>query len=233
MKKWIAWILALALLCSGMAFAEREKITMDPEMAELLNAFNDRRKKEMAEQQAAAAIGSQSPEEDIRRVQELLCALGRLEFISGKYDADTIAAVARFQEEMNAQGESLSVNGMADVQTVELLEKQAEAAKLQVVSFNDAALEAIIRQQLGKDTGDIIAEELQVITSLDLSDSDVQDISALRYMPNLDTLAIRGVPVSDISVLEYLPNLKRLYAEDMPHLDFSALEGKEGLIIYK
>lgn len=48
--------------------------------------------------------------------------------ITGLYDEATLQAVTQFQTDMNAQGASLTVTGLCDAQTLQLLEQQAVLA---------------------------------------------------------------------------------------------------------
>jgi peptidoglycan hydrolase-like protein with peptidoglycan-binding domain len=59
-----------------------------------------------------------------REVQELLCALGQLEVVTGRFDRRTLDAVARFQA-----GAGLPVDGVPDARTADALLKAARPCR--------------------------------------------------------------------------------------------------------
>jgi len=69
----------------------------------------------------------------------------------------------------------------------------------EVVHFKDPALEAAVREALGKETGDITAKEMAGLSELDASDRGIQDLSGLEYATNLRVLHLSKNKISDIS----------------------------------
>jgi Leucine-rich repeat (LRR) protein len=77
--------------------------------------------------------------------------------------------------------------------------------------FDDKKLEAVIREALGKPTGDITLEELAGISELDASMKGILSINALQYMTNLEKLEIYGNEISDLTPLKSLVRLREIY----------------------
>ena len=95
----------------------------------------------------------------------------------------------------------------------------SETPAPEIVAFNDAVLEAKVREAMGKSEGDITLEEAQAVTELDFSnewqanmseDQMIKDISALEYFPNLTKLVLTFNAVTDISVLSGMSQLRIL-----------------------
>ena len=72
-------------------------------------------------------------------------------------------------------------------------------------------------------------ENLTNLTSLYLSDNQISDISFLEKLPNLTSLYLSDNQISDISFLEKLPNLTSLYLSDNQISDISFLENLPNL----
>jgi len=85
-----------------------------------------------------------------------------------------------------------------------------------IVIFNDAILEARIREEMGKPEGDITLEEAAAVTKLSIDNSwpppeeVITDISALKYFVNLKDLSVQFHGITDISPLSGLTNLTGL-----------------------
>ena len=103
-----------------------------------------------------------------------------------------------------------------------------------VVVFNDEILEARVRTNMNKPTGDIRISEAEEVTFLDLSSANpgvpyeekIKDISALVYFTNLSSVYLNWNDVSDLSPLAGLNNLEALYLWGNEQItDFSPLAG--------
>ena len=115
--------------------------------------------------------------------------------------------------------------------------------------FRDAALRRVVEQALGKSAGDgISAEEMAGLqrlrvsadpgvwdltgmelatglTSLEISGSDVTDLSPLAGLTNLRQLVLRDNPIVDLSPVAGLTNLEALILRDNPIVDLSPVAG--------
>ena len=99
------------------------------------------------------------------------------------------------------------------------------------IEWNDAALEAKMREITGIYSGDIMYSDVKDITELDLSNPDgssydndkIKDISALSSLKNLKSLNLGGNQISDISDLRNLTNLTKLKLYENQISDISAI----------
>ena len=98
-----------------------------------------------------------------------------------------------------------------------------------VMSWGDAELEKAMREITGIQDRDIMLSDVWELTSLDLSDTQVSDISVLGGLTNLQELDLYNTSVSDISVLRNLTNLKTLDLSGTQVSDISALESLTNL----
>lgn len=89
----------------------------------------------------------------------------------------------------------------------------------EVIVFTDAVLEAKVRAAMDKPEGDITVAEAGAMTELNLSnewqsqipeETQIKDISSLKYFPNLTDLRMCFHAVSDISVLAEIKGLNVL-----------------------
>ncbi len=78
------------------------------------------------------------------------------------------------------------------------------------VLFSSPALEAAIREQVGKATGPILTSDVAGITKLSLKNKDIDGIEALAYCIGLKELDLGGNRISDITVLMNLAKLTKL-----------------------
>jgi len=76
-----------------------------------------------------------------------------------------------------------------------------------VVTFADAAFEALIRSKLGKPTGDITDIDMETITALVGEGWAITDITGIEYCTNLVTLNLANNSIVSIALLEDLINL--------------------------
>ena len=100
----------------------------------------------------------------------------------------------------------------------------------ETVVFPDANLEKAIREALGKPAGEqIIAADLDKLTSLCAGFYGIGDLSGLENCTNLTELSIAGCNVSDISCLSSLTNLRVLSLSGNPISDISPLSSLTNL----
>ena len=93
-----------------------------------------------------------------------------------------------------------------------------------IVTFNDENLETKVREALGFYDRDIQASDMEILDTLSLSYSGIQDLKGLEYAINLRHLYIYGNDISDISPLKGLTKLAYLDMEVNNVSDISTLE---------
>lgn len=79
-----------------------------------------------------------------------------------------------------------------------------------VVEFPDANLDAFIRDQIHKPTGDIMASDLRGVWFMFAGSSSISDLSGLEYLTDLYVLELGGNSISEISPLGNLTKLSCL-----------------------
>ncbi len=111
--------------------------------------------------------------------------------------------------------------------TVDIAGNMSQASEALTVSVNtvrDAALLAGIREELNIPAGTTVTQaNLLELTSLDLSGSDVSDLTFLQSATNLKELDLSDTQVSDISALSSLTNLEELDLSGTPVEDITPL----------
>ncbi len=96
----------------------------------------------------------------------------------------------------------------------------------QVVEFPDPALEAVIRDAIGKhEDEDIFISDLLSITTLHANSQGISDITGIEYCVNLQTLHLADNQIADISALSGLVKLNILYLHYNRISDICALSG--------
>ena len=104
-----------------------------------------------------------------------------------------------------------------------------------VVVFSDTALEAKVREVMGKPEGDITVAEAEAVVKLDLSNESfddmnsqnggIRDISALKYFTNLEELNLCYNDISDFTPLAELTSIQVLGFNGIRPKDLSVLKG--------
>jgi len=97
------------------------------------------------------------------------------------------------------------------------------------VTIPDSALEVALRNALNKPEGPIYKSDLESLTSLDLVEKNISDISALSGLSNLKELYLGKNNISDISALSGLSKLKTLSLWENNISGISALSGLSNL----
>lgn len=93
----------------------------------------------------------------------------------------------------------------------------------QYVQFHDKTFAGVIRELYGRD--DFTGSELQDVSSLVITDnSELTNISDLKYFKNLKELTIHNCAIEDISVLSELQYLKKVDLSDNNIVDLSVFE---------
>jgi hypothetical protein len=95
----------------------------------------------------------------------------------------------------------------------------------ETVNFPDANLEQVIRDAIGKPTGDIDESDLVGLTELDASNKFIFSIEGLEYCTDLVTLSLQENNILDLSPLAVLTGLETLDLEDNGFSNVAPLAG--------
>lgn len=116
----------------------------------------------------------------------------------------------------------------------------AEPTPEPVVIFTDAALEARVREAVGKPEGDITVSEAAAVKKLDLSNTSfddmnsknggIHDISDLKYFTGLEDLNLSFNDLHDLSPLADLTSLTSLGFTGIKADDLTVLKGLTNLV---
>lgn len=118
-------------------------------------------------------------------------------------------------------GQSLSIKGYA--------------TEDKVVDFPDANLERLIRETIGKKTGDIYTDELVNITELKGDNRRISNLEGIQYLSNLQKVFLGNNNIADISLLAGLKKLKwvSLYGNNITNIyALKDLENLQVVTIY-
>jgi hypothetical protein len=100
-------------------------------------------------------------------------------------------------------------------------------AVAETVNFPDPKLEQVIRDAIGKPTGDIDSSDLVSLTDLDAHDKGIGNLEGLQHCIDLVTLDLSGNSISDLTPLASLLDLEDLELNDN---DFSSVVPLAGLV---
>lgn len=98
-----------------------------------------------------------------------------------------------------------------------------------VITFQDATVEVVIRKQLGIYGGDITAEDMKSITSLDLSGNMISNLGDLSHCVNLNTLWLNNNKISSLWQISGLTKLTYLNLSNNSITDISSLSTLKSL----
>lgn len=91
------------------------------------------------------------------------------------------------------------------------------------VSFDDQALDQLVRENLGLEGVQLSYYDLEKLRSLDLSSSQVKDLSGLEHAKGLEEL-ILDKAMGNLEVISELKNLKKLSLSNMSLSDISFIK---------
>ena len=91
-----------------------------------------------------------------------------------------------------------------------------------VVNFPDSALDAAIRDAIGKPKGDIHDHDLTRLWSLYAVDQGIASLEGIQYCTNLISLFLSKNQIVDISALANLTNVEVLYLDNNQIADIGA-----------
>lgn len=127
---------------------------------------------------------------------------------------------------------------LASYRPIETVEEDSDDAEIEqvdpdlVIDWKDEVVEANIRRFTGITEGDIKYRDVCDLTRLVLLDEDgrkVRDISALKYLKNLEILHMDWQEIEDISVLAGLTKLESLSLRDNKVKDIRPLQGLKNM----
>ena len=98
------------------------------------------------------------------------------------------------------------------------------------IVFPDTSLEKVVRQVLGKPTGDILETDMESIISLNAEGKDIYDLTGLEYAVNMSELNLSNNQISDITPLQYMPGLTQLYIYNNKITDISPIANLTNLV---
>ncbi len=99
----------------------------------------------------------------------------------------------------------------------------AGVAASEAISFPDANLEAVVRDELGISEGDITDGDMTALRVLDADDKKISDLSGLEHAVNLRDLDLESNQVSDLGPLANLTSLWKLDLESNQVSDLGPL----------
>jgi len=112
-------------------------------------------------------------------------------------------------------------NPIESIDVIEHLFKGLKTTDFLVdVTFNDPAFEKLIRSLLDIEVAQLSYFDLLKLRELDISDSDISDLSGIEHALNLETLIINK-PVKNLELVSSLKHLKHL---QITHSDIESLE---------
>lgn len=103
------------------------------------------------------------------------------------------------------------------------------AAASDTVNIPDKNLENIIRDEIGKPTGDITEADMETIHNLNLLGSNINNLEGIQYAKHLRQLLADNCGISDISYLNGLTELMQVGLSNNKISDISALSGAVNL----
>ena len=108
---------------------------------------------------------------------------------------------------------------------MELLAKRKARRESGVIAEMPRSLRSAIARELNKPVEKLRTEDLPNVTTLDLSNTEIKDLSPLAGMTGLLKLDLEGTQVSDLSPLAGMTGLKLLDFEGTQVSDLSPLAG--------
>jgi len=108
-------------------------------------------------------------------------------------------------------------------------DKTIEAFFDKKIGFADENLEEVVREKIGKPTGDIYESDVIGVEELDANAREIKSLEGIQHLQNLEDLKFGYNQVSDISPLESLINLEWLFFVENAVSDISSLQSLTSL----
>jgi hypothetical protein len=100
---------------------------------------------------------------------------------------------------------------------------------IQVVVFADTALERVMREHIGKPTGDILSSDVDTVTQIIAEELGITSLSGLEYCVSLENILMADNEISDITPLAGLTQLWGVHISWNDVSDISPLQGHTAL----
>lgn len=101
--------------------------------------------------------------------------------------------------------------------------KQEDVEEDFIVSFKDSNLEAVIREEIGKNKGDIYKSDVSRITFINASNRNVSSLEGIENLEGLKSLTLWDNSLTDISPLKGLSKLENLSLDNNMISDIAPL----------
>ena len=101
----------------------------------------------------------------------------------------------------------------------------------EIVEIPDPNLEAVIREEVGKPSGDITVADMERLVQIDARSAGISDLEGIQYARNLWSLDIGDNEISNIEPLAELRNLLYLDISNNKVCDIKPLSGLTSLIV--
>lgn len=166
------------------------------------------------------------------KCEEAYLGLAEVYVAMGEYDQ----AIAVLEEGYDATGSSAMLDRIAEIEELQSRMSPPDFVSWEdagltdrAMDWQDANLEAAMREVTGIADGDIMLSDVWEIEGLNLMDKGIQNISALGSLVNLNYLHLRSNQISDISALSGMTKLETLNLTGNPISSVSALSGLTSL----
>ena len=107
---------------------------------------------------------------------------------------------------------------------------KAEALDSDIVTFEDANLEAVVRKKLAKASGDITVGDMRSMTGeFCAHEKNVNNLKGLEHAVNIESLCLYGNQISDITSLKDMTSLQGLDLNNNQISDITPLKGMTNL----
>ncbi len=98
------------------------------------------------------------------------------------------------------------------------------------IEFADPHLEQAVRSAIGKATGPITLEDVQLVNTIDLNSLLLTSLEGIQYLTALNWLNLSETGTTDISLMSSLTQMQSLYLADNEISDIGVLSGMLNLV---
>ncbi|NFB58150.1 DUF5050 domain-containing protein [Clostridium botulinum] len=92
------------------------------------------------------------------------------------------------------------------------------------IEFKDKVFEELVRKEINKPSGYIYPTDLENIKELDFHNAHIEKLNGIENMTALEKLNLSGTDIKDISLLKFLINLKEVNISNTSISDITALK---------
>lgn len=103
------------------------------------------------------------------------------------------------------------------------------------IYFEDYQLEKAIRAEINKVSGDILQEDVQSITDLDVSNKRIKSLEGIENLDSVTKLNLQNNSIEDLSPLQEMASLEEVSIGGNPYddTDVKSLQDKDITVITK